>query len=102
MALATEWTRPVVAGASPRAAALRRRLRLVGELPLLPLTILVPFVLIAVFAGVIAPAVQFRRVYFQRPRHFRRWLPALQPLNRSHFELFRKLPSSHHSSFPFR
>src|SRR5438132_3936196 len=55
MVLATEWTRPVVAGASPRAAALRRRLQLVRELPLLPLTILVPFVLIAVFAGVIAP-----------------------------------------------
>jgi peptide/nickel transport system permease protein len=55
MALATEWTRAVVAGASPRAAGLRRRLRLVRELPLLPLTILVPFVLIAVFAGVIAP-----------------------------------------------
>src|SRR5437870_8723898 len=55
MALATEWTRAVVAGASPRAAGLRRRLRLVRELPLLPLTILVPFVLIALFAGVVAP-----------------------------------------------
>src|SRR5437588_454096 len=55
MALATEWTRAVVAGASPRAAGLRRRLRRARELPLLPLTILVPFVLIAVFAGVIAP-----------------------------------------------
>ena len=57
---------------------------------------------LAMFVQLVPPAVQFRRVYFQRPRHFRRWLPALQPLNRSHFELFRKLPSNHHSSFPFR
>ena len=55
MALTTEWARTVLAGASPRAAGLRRRLRLVRELPLLSLAILVPFVLITVFANLIAP-----------------------------------------------
>src|SRR6516162_2353590 len=55
MALTTEWTRAVLAGTSPRAAGLRRRLRLARELPLLSLAILVPFVLIAVFANLIAP-----------------------------------------------
>jgi len=55
MALTTEWARAVLADASPRAAGLRRRLRLARELPLLPLAILVPFVLIAVFANLIAP-----------------------------------------------
>src|ERR1700681_2067533 len=55
MAFATESTRAVLAGASPRAAGLRRRLRLAGELPLLPLAILVPFVLIAAFPNLIAP-----------------------------------------------
>ena len=55
MALTTEWARAVLADASPRAAGLRRRLRLARELPLLSLAILVPFVLIAVFANLIAP-----------------------------------------------
>ena len=55
MALASEWTRAIVAGASERAPGLRRRLRLARAWPLLPLAILVPFVLIAVFAGLIAP-----------------------------------------------
>src|ERR1700674_1415274 len=55
MALSAESTRAVLAGASPRAAGLRRRLRLARELPLLPLAILVPFVLIAVFPDLIAP-----------------------------------------------
>jgi peptide/nickel transport system permease protein len=55
MAFATESTRAVVAGASPRAAGLRRRLRTARELPMLPLAILVPFVLIALFPDLIAP-----------------------------------------------
>ena len=55
MALTTEWARAVLAGTSPRAAGLRRRLRLARELPLLSLAILVPFVLITVFANLIAP-----------------------------------------------
>src|ERR1043166_8427888 len=55
MALASEWTRAVVAGASERAPGLRRRLRRARELPLLPPGILVPFLLIALFAGLIAP-----------------------------------------------
>src|SRR5215831_11957538 len=55
MALTTEWTRAIVAGASERAPGLRRTLRLARGLPLLPLAILVPFVLLAVFADLIAP-----------------------------------------------
>ena len=53
MALTTEWARAVLAGASPRAAGLRRRLRLARELPLLSLAILVPFVLINLLVDVL-------------------------------------------------
>src|ERR1043166_6736025 len=55
MALTTEWTRALVNGASERAPGLWQRLRRARAWPLLPLAILVPFLLIAVFAGVIAP-----------------------------------------------
>src|SRR6266446_7531312 len=54
MAFVTEPTGAVLARAWAAGAG-RRWLRLARELPVLPLTILVPFVLIAVFAGVIAP-----------------------------------------------
>ena len=56
MAFVTEQTRATLAGASPSAADRRRRwLRLVRELPLMPLAILVPFVVIALLANLIAP-----------------------------------------------
>src|SRR5713226_6199627 len=57
MAFVTEPTGAVLAGAPPpRAASGQRRwLRLARELPVLPLTILIPFVLIALFAGAVAP-----------------------------------------------
>src|ERR1043166_3268537 len=56
MAFVTEQTRAVLVGVSPGLAGLRRRwLRLAGQLPILPLVILIPFVLVAVFANVIAP-----------------------------------------------
>jgi peptide/nickel transport system permease protein len=55
MALTTEWTRALVNGATERAPGLRRRLRRAGAWPLLPLAILVPFVVIAMFADLIAP-----------------------------------------------
>jgi peptide/nickel transport system permease protein len=56
MAFVTEQIRAALAGASPSVADRRRRwLRLTRELPLLPLAILIPFVLIAVFANLIAP-----------------------------------------------
>ena len=54
MAFVTERT-PAIAGASPSAAERWRWLRLVREWPVLPLAILVPFVVIAVFANLIAP-----------------------------------------------
>jgi peptide/nickel transport system permease protein len=54
MAFVTEQT-PAIARASPRAAERRRWLALVRESPVLPLAILVPFVVIAVFANLIAP-----------------------------------------------
>src|SRR5260221_12734088 len=55
-----------------------------------------------VFVQLVPPAVQLGRGHFQRSRHFRRRLPALQPPNRGLLELLRKPPSSHHSSFLFR
>src|SRR5260370_38702410 len=57
MAFATEPTQAVLAGAArPSAPSLRQRWQLfAGRLPVLPLAILVPFVVIAVFANVIAP-----------------------------------------------
>jgi peptide/nickel transport system permease protein len=54
MAFVTEQT-PALARASPSAAERWRWLGLVREAPLLPLAILVPFVVIAVFANLIAP-----------------------------------------------
>src|SRR3982751_4909153 len=56
MAYLTEPTRAADLGAAPGWAGLRRRwLRFAGQLPVLPLSILVPFLLIAAFANVIAP-----------------------------------------------
>src|SRR6516162_1117981 len=56
MALLAEQNPAALAGASPSAPhRLQRLLRVARDLPLLPLAILVPFVLIAVFADVIAP-----------------------------------------------
>jgi peptide/nickel transport system permease protein len=58
MAFVTEQNTAVaVAGVAPPspAAGFRRALRLARDLPILPLAILVPFVLIAVFANFIAP-----------------------------------------------
>jgi peptide/nickel transport system permease protein len=56
MAFVSEHTRALVAGATPGWTELRRRwLRLAGQLPVVPLAILIPFLLIAVFANVIAP-----------------------------------------------
>ena len=54
MAFVTEPTGAVLARAWAVGAG-RRWLRLARELPVLPLAILVPFVLIALFAGVVAP-----------------------------------------------
>ncbi len=56
MAFVTEQTRAALAGSAPILAGLRRRwLRLAAGLPVVPLAILIPFVLIAVFANVVAP-----------------------------------------------
>jgi peptide/nickel transport system permease protein len=56
MAFVTEQTRAALAGVSPSLAGMRRRwLRFAGHVPVLPMAILVPFVLVAVFANVIAP-----------------------------------------------
>ena len=57
MAFVTEQTRSILGGAAPPSElGLRRRwLRLARELPALPLAILVPFVLIALFANAITP-----------------------------------------------
>ena len=56
MAFVAEPTSAVVAGAQPpRALGARRWLRRARELPLLPLAILVPFLLIALFANFITP-----------------------------------------------
>src|SRR5712691_3934234 len=54
MAFVTEPTGAVLARAWAAGAG-RRWLRLARELPVLPLAILVPFVLIALFAGAVAP-----------------------------------------------
>src|SRR6266851_1492334 len=57
MAFVTEPNQAVLAGgARPGDIGLRRRwLRFAGQLPVLPLAILVPFVLVAVFANAITP-----------------------------------------------
>src|SRR5215831_15253502 len=56
MAFVSGQTRSLLAGTSPGFAELRRGwLRLAEQLPVLPLAILIPFVLIALFANVIAP-----------------------------------------------
>src|SRR5258708_36809633 len=57
MAFVTEQTRSLLAGAAPPSElGMRRRwLRFAGQLPVLPLAILVPFVVLAVFANAIAP-----------------------------------------------
>ena len=57
MAFVTEQSDRVLAGAPPPRATGggRHWLRLARELPVLPLAILIPFVVIAVFAGAIAP-----------------------------------------------
>src|SRR5215204_5191592 len=56
MAFVSEQTRSLFAGSAPALAGLRRRwLRFAEQLPVLPLAILIPFFLVAVFAGVIAP-----------------------------------------------
>ncbi len=57
MAFVSEQTSAVLGGAAPPGAAGERRrwLRLAHELPVLPMAILVPFVLIALFANAVAP-----------------------------------------------
>ena len=56
MAFVSEQTRSLFAGGAPALAGLRRRwVRLVGSAPIVPLAILVPFVLVALLAPVIAP-----------------------------------------------
>jgi peptide/nickel transport system permease protein len=56
MAFVSDLTRSLLGGNAPDAAGLRRRwLRFAAQLPVLPLAILVPFVLIAVFANAIVP-----------------------------------------------
>jgi len=56
MAFVSEQTRSLIAATSPGFAELRRGcLRFASQLPVLPLAILIPFVLVALFANVIAP-----------------------------------------------
>src|SRR5215470_1631165 len=55
MAFVTEQFRAALAGTPAGASERRRWLLRARQWPLLPLTILVPFVLIAVFANLIAP-----------------------------------------------
>src|SRR5215468_12226552 len=55
MAFVTEQLRAALAGAPADATDRRRWLRRARQWPLLPLVILVPFVLVAVFANLIAP-----------------------------------------------
>src|SRR5436309_2679316 len=57
MAVVDEQTRAIVIAAPPpgAAGARHRRVHFTRDLPLLPLAILVPFVLLAVFANLIAP-----------------------------------------------
>ena len=54
MAYVTEQTRAALAAASPGWAGLRRRwLRFAGQLPVVPLAILVPFVLVNLFVDIL-------------------------------------------------
>ena len=56
MAFVSEQTRALLIGAGPGWIGLRRRwLRFAGQLPVLPVAILLPFFLVAIFADVIAP-----------------------------------------------
>jgi peptide/nickel transport system permease protein len=56
MAFATELTRSLAAARTPALAAWRRRwMRFVAQMPVVPLAILIPFVLVAALAPVIAP-----------------------------------------------
>jgi peptide/nickel transport system permease protein len=56
MAFVSEQTRSLFASTAPALAGLRRRwMRIAGSAPIIPLAILIPFVLVAVFAPVIAP-----------------------------------------------
>ena len=55
MALVSKPTQAALAAASSSVADRRQWVRRVRELPLLPLAILIPFVVMAVFANVIAP-----------------------------------------------
>src|SRR5437660_11415766 len=56
MAFVSEQTRSLIAATSPGFAELRRGcLRFASQLPVLPLAILIPFLLLAAFANVIAP-----------------------------------------------
>src|SRR6185503_21095917 len=56
MAFVSEQTRSLLGASAPTLAGLRRRwLRFAAQLPVVPLAILIPFLLIAVFANVIAP-----------------------------------------------
>jgi peptide/nickel transport system permease protein len=57
MAFVADRTDELLAGAPPPGSAggLRRALRFAGGLPVLPLAILIPFILVAVFANAIAP-----------------------------------------------
>jgi len=56
MTFVTERSRTVIAAAPPAATGrVKRGLRLAREVPLVPLAILVPFVLIALFANFVAP-----------------------------------------------
>src|ERR687887_231152 len=56
MAFVTGQTRSLIAGTAPGLASLRRHwLRFAGQLPLLPLAILIPFCLVAALANFISP-----------------------------------------------
>jgi peptide/nickel transport system permease protein len=56
MAFVSEQARSLIAGAKPGIAGFRRVwLRFADQMPILPLAILIPFVLVAIFADVIAP-----------------------------------------------
>ena len=56
MAFVSEQTRSLFAGSAPALAGLKRRwLRFAEQLPVVPLAILIPFLLLAAFANVIAP-----------------------------------------------
>jgi len=56
MAFVPEQTRSLLAGSGPALAGLRRHwLRFADQLPVVPLAILIPFFLVAAFAGVVAP-----------------------------------------------